>query len=117
MVQEGGADLCVGRGENTDGMSTNNCGDKPDSWTFGKRGPTPNRDTLHEASSNPCLAVTKRLPQREYSMNPREKPRTPHRCFGSGPSVFWSHPSSSPPRRTPSLCQGKQMEGEQEMGE
>ena len=112
-----GAVLCVGRGENTDGMSTNNSEDKPESWTFGNWAPPPSRDTLLEASSNSCMAVTKRLPQREHSMDTREKPRAPRRCFGSGSSVFWSHPSRSPHRRTPSLCQGQQREGERETGE
>ena len=79
--------------------------------------PPLNRDTLPEASSNPCMALTKRLPQREHSMDPREKPCALHRCFGSGSSVFWPHSSSRPLRRTPSLCQGQQREGERDTGE
>ena len=114
----GGWELfCVGRGENTDGMSTDNPGDKPECWTFGKLGPAPNGDTLPEASSPPCMAVTKGLPQREHSMGPGKKPRARHKFFVSGSSVFWSRLSSSPHRRTPSLCQGQQREGERETGE
>ena len=86
----------------------------PRAGPLGSWAPPPNRDTLLEASSNSCMAVTKRLPQREHSMDTREKPRAPRRCFGSGSSVFWSHPSRSPPRRTPSLRQEQQREGEQE---
>lgn len=37
-------------------------------------------------------------------------------ALGSGSSVFWSRPSSSPPRRTPSLRQEQQTEGERETG-
>lgn len=37
-------------------------------------------------------------------------------ALGSGSSVFWSRPSSSPPRRTPSLRQEQQREGERETG-
>jgi len=114
----GGWELfCVGRGENTDGMSTDNPGDKPECWTFGKLGPAPNGDTLPEASSPPCMAVTKGLPQREHSMGPGKKPRARHKFFVSGSSVFWSRLSSSPHKRTPSLCQGQQREGERETGE
>lgn len=95
----GGWELfCVGRGENTDGMSTDNPGDKPECWTFGKLGPAPNGDTLPEASSPPCMAVTKGLPQREHSMGPGKKPRARHKFFVSGSSVFWSRLSSSPHR-------------------
>lgn len=74
----GGWELfCVGRGENTDGMSTDNPGDKPECWTFGKLGPAPNGDTLPEASSPPCMAVTKGLPQREHSMGPGKETPCP----------------------------------------
>ena len=97
-------------------MSTDNPGDKPECWTFGKLGPAPNGDTLPEASSPPCMAVTKGLPQREHSMGPGKKPRARHKFFVSGSSVFWSRLSSSPHRRTPSLCQGQQREGERETG-
>lgn len=107
----------MGRGENPDGMSTDHFGDGAECWTFGKLGPTPNRDTLPEASSTPCMAVTRRLPQREHSMDPVKTPRARHRFFVSGSSVFWSHLSSSPHGRTPSLGQGQQREGERETGE
>ena len=89
-------------------------GTNPRAGSLGSWAPPPNRNTLLEASSNPCMAVTERLPQREHSMDTREKPHAPHRCFVSGSSVFWSRPSSSPPRRTPSLRQEQQREGEQE---
>ena len=45
MLGEGeGAVLCVERGENTYRMSTNNSGDKPKSWIFGKLGSTPKQE-------------------------------------------------------------------------
>ena len=50
-------------------------------------------------------------------MGPGKKPRARHKFFVSGSSVFWSRLSSSPHRRTPSLCQGQQREGERETGE
>ena len=92
-------------------------GTNPRAGSLGSWAAPPNRNILLEASSNPCMAVTERVPQREHSMDTRQKPRAPHRCFGSGSSDFWSRPSSSPPRRTPSLCQEQQREGERERGE
>lgn len=91
-------------------------GTNPRAGPLGSWAPPRNRDTLLEASSNSCMAMTKRVPKREHSMDTRQKPRAPHRCFGSGSSDFWSHPSSSPPRRTPSLRQEQQREGERETG-
>ena len=110
----GGGRFCVWEEERIPTGCLPTTRDKPESWTFGNWAPPPSRDTLLEASSNPCMAVTERLPQREHSMDTREKPRAPHRCFGSGSSESWSHPSSSPPSRTPSLRQEQQREGEQE---
>ena len=108
----------MGRGENPTGKSTNNSGDKAESWTFGKLGPTPKQGTpLSEGSSNPCMAETERLPQREHSMDSRGKPPCPARVLWVGSSVFWSSPGSSPPRRTPSLFQEQQRERERETGE
>ena len=77
----GGWVWCVGRGENPAGMSTNNSGDKPpppESWA-----PPPNRGTpLSEASSDPCMAVTERLPQRDHPWTQEGNPCALHRCFG-----------------------------------
>ena len=104
----------MGLGENTDGMPNNNFGDKPESWIFGKLGltaPTPKRDTAHEASRNPSIAVTNRVPKRGHAMDPIKKPPAPHRFFWSGSSVLWSNYFSRLHRRTPSLCQGQQREG------
>lgn len=112
-----GARFRVGRGQNTHRRSTDNSGDKPESWTFGKLGPTPNRDTLPEASSDPCMAVSQRLPQREHPKDPIKNPRAPPSFLVSGSSVFWSRLSSSPYRRTPSLGQGQRREGECETGQ
>ena len=70
----------MGLGENTDGMPNNNFGDKPESWIFGKLGltaPTPKRDTAHEASRNPSIAVTNRVPKRGHAMDPIKKPPAP----------------------------------------
>ena len=104
-------------GENTDRMSNNNFGDKPESWIFGKLcliPPHPKRDIPPEASRNPSIAVIKRVPKRGHAMEPIKKSPAPHRFFWSGSSVFWSNFFSTPHRRTPSLCQGQQREGERE---
>ena len=114
----GGGRFCVWKEERIPtGCLPTTLGTNPRAGSLGSWVPHPNRNTLLEASSNPCMAVTKMLPKREHSMDTREKPHAPHRCFVSGSSVFWSRPSSSPPRRTPYLHQEQQREGECERGE
>lgn len=50
----------------------------PESWA-----PPPNRGTpLSEASSDPCMAVTERLPQRDHPWTQEGNPCALHRCFG-----------------------------------
>ena len=75
------------RGENTDGMFTNNFGNKSKSWTFGKL-PPPKRDTPSEASRNPSIAVTNRVPKRGHAMDLIKKPCDLHSFFWSGSPVF-----------------------------
>ena len=48
----------------------------------------PKRDTPPEASRNPSIAVTNRVPNREHAMDLIKKPSDLHRFFWSGSSVF-----------------------------
>ena len=107
---------CVGRGENPAGMSTNHSGDKPPAQSWA---PPPNRGTpLSEASSNPCMAVTERLPQRDHSVDPRGKPPCPAQVLwglarlSSGPALPAVHPGELLPYARSSRRRGSGRQGE-----